>query len=87
MIRIALATVMTGLFAASALAQGPTCAVQAKDKKLAGAALASFVKKCEADGSKAACEKQSADKKLAGAAKASFEKKCISDAAAKAKKS
>jgi hypothetical protein len=55
--------------------------VQAADKKLAGAALKSFTKKCESD-AKANCEKASADKKLAGAAKASFEKKCIADATA-----
>ena len=58
----------------------------AADKKLAGAAKTSFVKKCEADaggGTMAACEAQAADKKLAGAAKTSFTKKCAADAAAK----
>ena len=49
------------------------------DKKLAGAAKTSFMKKCETD-AKASCDAAAADKKLAGAAKASFTKKCISDA-------
>ena len=60
-------------------AQAASCKVNATEKKLAGAALTSFMKKCETD-AKAACEKQSADKKLAGAAKASFVKKCEGDA-------
>ncbi len=52
------------------------CATQAMDKKLAGAAKTSFMKKCETT----TCEGQAADKKLAGAAKTSFVKKCVSDA-------
>jgi hypothetical protein len=74
-------------FAASstAFAAGPTCDAQATEKKLAGAAKTSFVKKCEkdmaADATKA-CETQAADKKLAGAAKTSFVNKCVKDAAA-----
>lgn len=75
----------------SAFAQAPanTCEAQAADKKLAGAAKTSFMKKCEreaggasADAHHAACEKAAADKKLAGAAKNSFVKKCEKDAAA-----
>ncbi|MES3001928.1 MAG: hypothetical protein V4787_14655 [Pseudomonadota bacterium] len=59
---------------------GSSCDVQAADKKLAGAAKTSFLKKCEADSSPAAaCEKNAADKKLAGAAKNSFVKKCVAD--------
>ena len=62
------------------------CEAQATEKKLAGAARTSFVKKCEADagaGSGAAgCEAQAAEKKLAGAAKTSFMKKCEADAGA-----
>lgn len=57
-----------------------TCKLQAGDKKLAGAALQSFMKKCEGD-AKAACDKTAADRKLAGAAKDSFTKKCVADAA------
>jgi hypothetical protein len=59
------------------------CETQAADKKLAGAAKNSFVKKCEKDsggGAKAACETQAGEKKLAGAAKNSFVKKCAADA-------
>jgi psiF repeat len=63
------------------------CEAQATEKKLAGAAKTSFMKKCEADaGTSAAataCEAQAGEKKLAGAAKTSFMKKCESDAAAK----
>ena len=55
-----------------------TCKSQATDKKLAGAALTSFMKKCETDAA-AACDTSAADKKLAGAAKTSFTKKCVTD--------
>jgi hypothetical protein len=78
--KIVLGIALSCAFAGQALAEA-SCAVQAADKKLAGAALKSFTKKCESD-AKANCEKASADKKLAGAAKASFEKKCIADATA-----
>jgi hypothetical protein len=57
----------------------PSCKAQATDKKLAGAALTSFMKKCETDAG-AACDTAAADKKLAGAAKTSFTKKCVTDA-------
>jgi hypothetical protein len=56
-----------------------SCATQATDKKLAGAAKTSFLKKCDADAT-VSCDKQAADKKLAGAAKTSFTKKCVKDA-------
>ncbi|WP_158816559.1 hypothetical protein [Methylocapsa sp. S129] len=56
-----------------------SCSAQAMDKKLAGAAKTSFLKKCDADAS-TSCDKQAADKKLAGAAKTSFTKKCVADA-------
>jgi len=61
-----------------AFAQNPTCKSQAAEKKLAGAALNSFMKKCESDAQKA-CNTSAAEKKLAGAAKASFTKKCVTD--------
>ena len=51
----------------------------AADKKLAGAAMNSFMKKCETDAKKA-CDTSAAEKKLAGAAKTSFTKKCVTDA-------
>lgn len=56
-----------------------TCKAQAAGKKLAGAALTSFMKKCETDAGKK-CDASAAEKKLAGAAKTSFTKKCVSDA-------
>ena len=63
----------------AACAQTATCGSQAGDKKLAGAALKSFMTKCERD-AKTTCDTSAADKKLAGAAKTSFTKKCVSDA-------
>jgi len=74
-------------FAAHAADAG--CDAKATEKKLAGAAKTSFLKKCEADASadaaKATCDTQAAEKKLAGAAKNSFVKKCAADAKAAAK--
>ena len=64
--------------ASAALADG-SCKTNAMDKKLAGAALTSFMKKCQTDAAKL-CDDQSAAKKLAGAAKTSFTKKCVNDA-------
>ena len=66
----------------SLLATGSACATcksEAAEKKLAGAALTSFMKKCETD-AHAKCEADSAEKKLAGAAKTSHTKKCTTDA-------
>lgn len=73
--RILIATALS-LYAVSAFAA--TCKEQAADKKLAGAALNSFLKKCEKD-AQASCDASAAEKKLAGAAKTSFTKKCVSD--------
>ncbi len=56
-----------------------TCKSDAADKKLAGAALKSFMTKCQRDAT-TTCETNSKDKKLAGAAKTSHMKKCVSDA-------
>ena len=71
-----------------ALAENAVCKTQAAEKKLAGAAMTSFMTKCEADMAAAApapvaktCKIQSADKNLAGAARTSFMKKCETDAA------
>lgn len=60
-------------------AEGASCAATAGEKKLAGAAKTSFMKKCETDAA-TSCAAEAADKKLAGAAKTSFTKKCVSDA-------
>jgi hypothetical protein len=76
-----LLAVVLSTCAATAFAQdtATTCKSQATDKKLAGAALKSFMTKCERD-AKTSCTTQAADKKLAGAAKTSFTKKCVTDA-------
>ena len=70
-------------------AQAADCDAKAAEKKLAGAAKTSFVKKCEKDSAAASagamCEKSAADKKLAGAAKTSHIKKCMEDAKPAAK--
>ena len=86
---IACALVLAG-FSMTAQATEPSCEAKAAEKKLAGAAKASFLKKCEREAGTAtasstpaapsACETQAAEKKLAGAAKASFIKKCAADA-------
>ena len=55
-----------------------TCKKDASDKRLAGAALTSFMTKCEHD-AKAKCEADSKTKKLFGAAHDSHVKKCVSD--------
>ena len=72
----------------AAFAANPSCEAQAADKKLAGAAKSSFVKKCDKDATEAAtatCNAQATEKKLAGAAKTSFTKKCVKDATTMAK--
>ncbi len=56
-----------------------TCNEDAASKKLAGAALTSFMKKCQTD-AKTTCDASAKDKKLAGAAMTSFTKKCVTDA-------
>jgi hypothetical protein len=73
-----------GLLAgAAAQAANAECDAKATEKKLAGAAKTSFLKKCEKDAGGSPCETAAAEKKLAGAAKTSFLKKCTADAAAK----
>ena len=80
-----------GLFlsfgSAHAADAGSACGDKAAEKKLAGAAKTSFMKKCVADAGGVAgpaCEKSAADKKLAGAAKNAHIKKCMADAGAPA---
>ena len=76
---------MKGLILTAALlvacgsAFAESCKVEAGNKKLAGAAMTSFMKKCQTDAT-TACDKSAAEKKLSGAAKTSFTKKCVSDA-------
>jgi hypothetical protein len=78
---LTIAIVVAAAMAASVAAASAdeSCKAQAADKKLAGAALTSFMTKCEKDAT-AACDIQAADKKLSGAAKDSFTKKCVKDA-------
>jgi hypothetical protein len=73
--KIALAIVLS-LATTSAYAE--SCKATSAEKKLAGAAMNSFMKKCETDAKKA-CDTQAAEKKLNGAAKTSFTKKCVTD--------
>lgn len=70
---------IASLTVATAALADPTCKAQAAEKKLAGAALKSFVGKCEKQ-AKMVCEKAATDKKLAGAAKNSNVKKCTAEA-------
>ena len=56
-----------------------TCKERADEKKLAGAALNSFMTKCASDAT-ASCDKAATAKKLSGAAKNSFTTKCVKDA-------
>jgi hypothetical protein len=65
--------------AAPSAMSGMTCKAQAADKKLAGAAMTSFMKKCQTDASKS-CAQESTTQNLKGAAKTSHMKKCVSDA-------
>ncbi|TAJ77683.1 MAG: hypothetical protein EPO42_09520 [Gallionellaceae bacterium] len=75
--------------AATAVTAASGCDAKAAEKKLAGAAKNSFMKKCEAGSAApaaqapdagAACAAKAAEKKLTGAAKSSFMKKCLADA-------
>ncbi|HOL37161.1 MAG TPA: hypothetical protein PLZ50_09355 [Rubrivivax sp.] len=74
------------LFAGHAFAANAECEAKAVDKSgkaLAGAAKASYMKKCEREIATTVCEPKAVDKNgkpLAGAAKASFMKKCTAEA-------
>ena len=80
-----MALALAGL-SSTAYAADSGCAAKAGEKKLAGAAKNSFMKKCEREAgggaAQSACDAKAAEKKLAGAAKNSFVKKCVKDAAA-----
>ncbi len=77
--RLSLTLIAAALLSLQAHAAEPTCSAAAAEKKLAGAAKNSFMKKCEAD-AQAKCEAAAAEKKLAGAAKNSNVKKCVGEA-------
>lgn len=66
------------LLSVTAVAAPPTCKDEASGKRLAGAALTSFMDKCERD-AKTSCEGTANERKLSGAARTSFAKKCLSD--------
>ena len=73
---LALAALILTIAGAPTLAYAQdSCSTQATDKKLAGAAKTSFMKKCVTD----SCNAQAGGKKLAGAAKTSFTTKCVKD--------
>ena len=82
-------TLLAIVCATATTAYADDCADRAAEKKLAGAAKNSFMKKCTADANKAqsnpACDAKAKEKKLAGAAKNSFLKKCVADSQAEAK--
>lgn len=84
-----IALLALALTASSAVYAADDCAAKAAEKKLAGAAKNSFMKKCTADAAKPAsdpvCDAKAKEKKLAGAAKNSFLKKCVADTQAAAK--
>jgi len=69
-------------YGASAQNTTPSCKAQASEKKLAGAALSSFMTRCQRD-AKSTCDAYAMDRKLAGAAKSSFTKKCVDDSVGK----
>jgi hypothetical protein len=77
--KIMLSTIMCLMLSASAFAADATCDATSKDKKLHGAALKSFMTKCEKDAT-SKCASEAKDKKLHGAAETSFTKKCVKDA-------
>lgn len=76
---LSLTLIAAAVLSLQAHAAEPSCTAAATEKKLAGAAKSSFMKKCEAD-AQAKCEASAADKKLAGAAKTSHVKKCVGEA-------
>ncbi len=74
-----IAVALVAFVSVSAFAEGATCTASATEKKLAGAAKNSFMKKCESDAA-AKCEAAATEKKLAGAAKTGNVKKCTREA-------
>ena len=78
MTRITLVALFS-ILASSAFAQDPSCKAQSAEKKLAGAAQKSFLKKCETDAA-TACDADGKSAKLSGAALDAHMKKCIGDA-------
>jgi hypothetical protein len=73
------AMILAAAFSLMASSAFATCKSDSADRKLAGAALTSHMKRCEADARKQ-CDADSKAKKLAGAARTSHMKKCVTDA-------
>ena len=82
--KIVFALVVLLLASQTSYAAEASCDTKAAEKKLAGAAKNSFIKKCEKDAKVNAaiadCDTKAAEKKLKGASKNSFTKKCVTDA-------
>jgi hypothetical protein len=78
-ITVVVATVALASFYAAGPSLAASCKEEAAAKKLAGAALKSFMGKCERD-AQSACGTKAGAQKLAGAAKSSFTKKCVTEA-------
>jgi len=78
-ITVVVATVALTSFYVASPSFAASCKEDAAAKKLAGAALKSFMTKCERD-AQSTCGVRAKEQKLAGAAKNSFTKKCVSDA-------
>jgi hypothetical protein len=57
----------------------PTCKGQADEKKLAGAALTSFMTRCEKDATKS-CDTTATEKKYKGIVKTNYVKTCVAGA-------
>ena len=74
--RYLLLPALAAVLATAVYAQTTSCRDTAAEKKLAGAALSSFMQKCERD-AKSACSVTASEKKLSGAAKTSFTTKCV----------
>lgn len=77
--RALILALLMALVSGATHAEEGSCSARSAEKKLSGAAKASFMKKCSRD-AQAACEVAATEKKLAGAARASFVKKCTGDA-------
>jgi len=77
--KIVLVLLATLVTSSAAMAADVSCSATAKEKNLHGAALNSFMTKCEKD-AKTKCDADAKAKNLHGAAEKSFTTKCVKDA-------
>ena len=77
--RLLIPVIVSLLMSSAAMAADASCNAMAKEKNLHGAALNSFVTKCEKD-AKSKCDADAKAKNLHGAAEKSFTTKCVKDA-------